>query len=144
MSRICCLALFPSSKLIIWFLDVEFLEFFMYFGYWFSDRCRVGNYLFPFFRLLFSPIDGVLSIVKTSSVLWNSIYELLILVSELVVFCSGIFLVCQCVQSSFPFSLLLDLVCMVLCWGLWSTWTWILCRVIDMGLFTISILNTSN
>ena len=28
------------------------------------------------------------------------------------------------------------LIYLVLCWGLWSTWTWVLCRVIDMDLFT--------
>jgi hypothetical protein len=26
-------------------------------------------------------------------------------------------------------------VCLVLCWGIWSSWIWVLCRVIDMDLF---------
>lgn len=43
----------------------------------------------------------------------------------------------QCNTISHPptplsLSLLPDTVCLVLCWGLWFTWTWVLCRIIDM------------
>jgi hypothetical protein len=32
----------------------------------------------------------------------------------------------------FPISLLSDLVFPVLCWCLWSTWTWVLCKMINI------------
>ena len=64
--------------------------------------------------------------------------------SELLLFCSGICFLYQQVQGSSPHSLLLNLVCLILCWGLWSTWLWALCRVIDMGLFAFFSMQTSN
>lgn len=42
-------------------------------------------------------------------------------------------LLCQCVQSSSPLFLVTDLACLVLCWGLWPTWT-LLCRAISMDI----------
>ena len=41
-----------------------------------------------------------------------------------------------------PTFFLLDLVYLVLSWGLWSTWTWVLCRVIDMDLFPFFYIET--
>jgi hypothetical protein len=41
-----------------------------------------------------------------------------------------------------PLSLLLDLVCTVLCWDLWSTWTWILCRRTDVNIFAFFFMQT--
>jgi hypothetical protein len=44
------------------------------------------------------------------------------------VFCSGNFPLCPCVQESSPISLLLVSIYLVLCGGPWSTWTWALFR----------------
>lgn len=56
-----------------------------------------------------------------------------------VLFCLGSCLLHQCIQGFFLFSLLSDLVYPILCWGLWSTWIWVLCRVINMDLFVLHI-----
>jgi hypothetical protein len=37
---------------------------------------------------------------------------------------------------------LFDLLCNVLCWGLWSTWTWELCRVIKIDLLSFFYMQT--
>jgi hypothetical protein len=42
------------------FFGVYFLMFFIYFRYRSSVRCMVGEDLFPFCRLSFCPINGVL------------------------------------------------------------------------------------
>ena len=39
---------------------------------------------------------------------------------------------------------LLDLVYPILCWGLWSTWTWVLCRAINMNLFEFFYMQASS
>jgi hypothetical protein len=57
--------------------------------------------------------------------LWGPIFQLLILVAESLVFCSGSCLLYQRIQGYFPVSLLLDLEYLILCYGLWFTWTWI-------------------
>ena len=44
------------------------------------------------------------------------------------VLCLGSCLLCQCGQDYSPLPLLSGSMHLVLCWGLWSTWTWILCR----------------
>ena len=44
-------------------------------------------------------------------------------------------LLSHCVQVYFPLSFLWGSVCLVLCWGLWSIWNWVLCIVIAMDLF---------
>ena len=49
--------------------------------------------------------------------------------------CLGNSPLCQWVQGSFPFPLLLDSVYLVLCWGPWSTWTWTLCKVTNIFIF---------
>lgn len=56
-------------------------------------------------------------------------------VSALLVFCSVSCLLCQCTQDYSPLSLPSSSVYLFLCWGLWSTWTWVLWRVIDVDLF---------
>lgn len=60
--------------------------------------------------------------------------------------CSEICLLCQATEFKAvpPIFLLLDLVCLVWCWGLWSTWTWFLCRVIVMDLLEFSYMQTSS
>jgi hypothetical protein len=62
--------------------------------------------------------------------------HLSILVVRAWAICLGNFPLCQWVQGSFPLSLLLDSVYLVLCWGPWSTWTWALYKVTNMGLFS--------
>ena len=51
---------------------------------------------------------------------------------------------CHFIQGSFPFFLLSGLLYLVLCCGLWSTWTWPLCRVINIDLFWFFHMNPSN
>jgi hypothetical protein len=53
----------------------------------------------------------------------------LILEHEPLEFSSGNFPLCQWVQGSFPFDLLLDWMYQFLCWGPWSTW-WGVCGVV--------------
>lgn len=53
---------------------------------------------------------------------------------EEVMFCSGSCLLCQWVQVYSPLSLLLDSVYLVICRGLWSAWTWVLCQHFTMAL----------
>ena len=55
----------------------------------------------------------------------------LILEHKPLVFCSGTFPLSPCAQDFSPLSLLLDSVYLVLCGGLWSTWTWALYREIE-------------
>jgi hypothetical protein len=43
--------------------------------------------------------------------------------------------VCLFVLGDFPLSLVLDSAYLVLCWCLWLTWTWALCKVTNMDLF---------
>lgn len=44
----------------------------------------------------------------------------------------------------FAISLLWDLVYLFFCWGRWSIWTWVLCRVIKMDLFSFFYTQTSS
>ena len=59
---------------------------------------------------------------------------LLVLVPAPLVFSLGSCLLCQCIQGCPQFLFYQDQWIWTLCWGLWSTWTWVLCRVMDMGL----------
>jgi hypothetical protein len=68
----------------------------------------------------------------------------LILDTDPLVFCLGSCLLYQWIQGYYPLSLLLNLVCLVLCWGIWPTWTWDLCRVINMHLFAFFYMQTSS
>lgn len=52
-------------------------------------------------------------------------------------FYSGNYFFCQCIQGNFTLSLLVDLLCLVICFGLYLTITWALCKVI---MLTICIL----
>lgn len=64
---------------------------------------------------------------------------------ELLVFCSGKFLLFQCFQSYFILSLLCDSVYPVLGGGPWSTWIWASCRLISgfwMGLCAFFYMHT--
>ena len=54
------------------------------------------------------------------------------MVPEPLVFCSGSCLLYRWVQGYLSLSVLLDWVYLVLCWGLWFIWTWVLGRVINM------------
>jgi hypothetical protein len=62
----------------------------------------------------------------------------------LVVFCSETYCLCQCTQCYSILSPLNGSVYLVLYWGLRSTWTWVLCRVIDMDSFEFFHKQTSN
>lgn len=72
---------------------------------------------------------------RSFSVYWGPIYQFLMLEPKPLVFCSWNCLLYQWVQGYSPLSLLLDLIGPVLCWGIWSSWTWVLCRLIDMYFF---------
>ena len=58
---------------------------------------------------------------------------------EPLMFCSGICLLCEWVQAILHFLFLLDLLYLVLCWNLLSTWTYVLCMVTDIDLFAFYI-----
>ena len=90
---------------------------------------------FHFFRELFCPVYYVLCFPEASQVQpVTFIYELLLPGSMLPVcyLLSGI--LCICVQIYFPLILLWGSVCIVLCWGPWYIWTWVLCMVLDIDL----------
>jgi len=53
----------------------------------------------------------------------RSIYQFLILKHETLEYCLGNFPLCQWVQGFFPLFLLLDWLCLILCWGSWSSGT---------------------
>ena len=54
------------------------------------------------------------------------------------------FFLCQWVQSYSPFFFPLGSMYLVLCWSLWSIWSWVLCRVINTDLFAFFYLKTSS
>jgi hypothetical protein len=81
---------------------------------------------------------------KSFSVSWGPIYQFLILEHESLKFCLGIFPLCQWVWGSFPISLLFNSVYLVLCWVPWITWTSALCKVTNMGLFSIFYRGTAS
>ena len=49
------------------------------------------------------------------------------------IFCLQSCLLCQCIQGYSPLFVLSVSVYLVLSWGLWSTWIWVLFMVIDYG-----------
>ena len=51
---------------------------------------------------------------------------------------------CQWVWGSFPLSFLLRSVYLVLCWGPWSTWTWALCKMINLDVFSFFYIQTAS
>ena len=57
---------------------------------------------------------------------------------------SGSCLLCQCIQAILHFIFYQVQCIWFLYWGLWSTWTWVLCRVIDINLFAFSYMQTSS
>ena len=68
----------------------------------------------------------------------------MILEPEPLVFCSGNFCLCRCVRGcSFPLSILLESVYLVLCGVPWSTWTWALYKEIRMGQFAFFYVLTA-
>jgi hypothetical protein len=79
---------------------------------------------------------------RSFSVLWDPIYQLLIIGSEPLMFCSGNCLLDQYVQVFFPLFLIFGLVYPGFCWGPWSTWTWVLWRVVNMDLFVFFYMQT--
>ena len=115
------------------------------FGYKPSVGYRVDGDLFSFYMLPLCPIDSVLCLTEPFSFLWShlSIVDKSIM-PEPLVFYSGPCLWYLCIQDYFPLSLLSDLVYLVLCWDLWYTWTWVLCRVINMDLFAFFYMQTSS
>ena len=72
---------------------------------------------------------------RSFSALRCPICQFLILESDPLEFCLGNpTSLGQWAQGSSPLSLLWDSVYLVLCWGPWSTWIWVLCNVTYMGL----------
>ena len=82
--------------------------------------CPIGEDLFSFCRLLFCLFDSIP--YRSLLISWGHIYQLLILVSVLLVFCSE-----SCSVSSF-----------------WFTWIWVLYRVIDKNLVALVYMLTSS
>ena len=74
---------------------------------------------------------------RSFSVSWGPICQLLIFKPEPLGLCSGKFPLCQGVLGYFPLILLLDPVYLVLCGGLWSTWSWALYRDINIDQFAV-------
>ena len=61
------------------------------------------------------------------------------------VFCSkSIFLVSEWVPGYSPPSLLSGLMYLIFYWGLWSIWSWILCRTVNVDLFVFFYMKTSS
>lgn len=50
--------------------------------------------------------------------------------------------ICQCIQGYCPHFLLLDSMCWVWFWGLWSIWIWVYCTVISMVRLDFSTCNS--
>ena len=75
---------------------------------------------------------------------WGPICWFLIFLYKLLVFCSGKFLLCPCVQGSSPRSLLLVSVYLILCGGPRSIWTWALYKKIRMDQFTLFYMLTAS
>jgi hypothetical protein len=112
--RILCLALYPIFNWLFGFLGSNFL----------TSLCILDIIPLPDVRLvkIFSQSVGCSFVLLTVSFALHklfssirSICQLLILEPEPLVFCSGNFPLCQCVQGSFLLSLLLDSVYVVLC-----------------------------
>ena len=70
------------------------------------------------------------------------VYWLMMFLSALLVFSSGSPLICQCFHSYSLLSLLSGSVYLNLCLGLQSIWTWVLCRVMNIDLFTLFYIQT--
>ena len=78
------------------------------------------------------------------AVSWGPTFQLLTLEPEPLVFCPENVPCANAFCGYYSLSLLLDSVYLVLCWGPWSTWTWTLCKVINMDLFSFSYLQTAS
>ena len=74
------------------------------------------------------------------AILWGPICLFFILKHKPFMFCSGNFPLCPCVQGFSPLSLLLDSVYLILCGGLWFTWTWALYKKIRMDQFVFEFV----
>jgi hypothetical protein len=85
----------------------------------------VGKDLFPIHGLPFCPTDSIICLREAFQ-----FYDILFVncwsFHEPLVFCLRKFPLCQCVQGSFPRSLLLESAYLVLCEGPWYNWTWAL------------------
>ena len=64
-------------------------------------------------------------------------YQFLSSVPVLTIFCVESPFLCQWGQTYSQFSLLTKSGYLALCWGPWSIWSWVLCRVISMDLISI-------
>ena len=90
--------------------------------------------------LLFYPIDSVLCLTEAFSILWRPLCQLLISEPEPLVFCSGKFPLCQCVQGFFTLSLLLGSTHIAVCGYPWFTLTWALYKEINIYQFAFLII----
>ena len=87
---------------------------------------------------------SALCLAEAFHFLWGLICQLLILKPEPLVFSSGNFPLCQCIQGYFPLSILLDSVYLILCEGPWYTWTWALYKGINMDQFSFCYMQTTS
>jgi len=135
--RILCLALYHifNSYLILWNLTSWILCIYIY---WILA-------LYQMLRSFLSLLVAVLSKwqcplpYKSFAILWGPICRFLILDHKLLVFCSG-----PICSRLFPTFFLLVGVYLILCGGLWSTWTWALYRMIRMARFAFFYMLTAS
>jgi hypothetical protein len=131
----------PFKIPLLWILSLvlySFFDWFVFWGFFWGGLSFLSSlYILDISTLsdvglvkFFSQSVGCQFVLLTMSfALWSPIYQFLILEPEPLEFCLENFPLCQWIQGSFPLSLLLDSVCLVLCWGPWSTWSWALCVV---------------
>jgi hypothetical protein len=94
-----------------------------------EDKCYLKNISLPY---------------RSFPVSRGPIYQFLTLEHGPLEFYLGKFCLCQWVQASFLLALLLDSIYLVLCWGPWFTWTRVLCKVKNIGLFSFFYIQTAS
>ena len=99
---------------------------------------------FPICRLPLCPIYYVLCLTKFSSFLRSHLSIPDLRAWAIGVLFLGNFPLWQQLWGCFPLYLLFPGLCLVLCWGPWSTWTWALCKVTNMDLFSFFYMQTAS
>jgi hypothetical protein len=144
--RILWLSLFSIFNWVVWFVDTQLVEFFIYLVYYPSVRYRDVEDPFQICRLLiflqltvsfdlqklFSFMRSHLSIIDLRA------WVIVVLFRKL----SPVLMSSRLFATILPLYVLLDLMYLVLYWGLWSIWLWVLYRVIDMDLFVFFYILT--
>lgn len=106
----------------------------MHFEYYPSIICNVGKNPFPLHRLTLYPGDRVLCLIETFN-----FRRFRLLTVDLSAFTTKVLFrkssLCQYVQDYSLLSLLSKSVYLFSCWCLWSTWTWVLCRMTGIDQF---------